>query len=99
MITRIKAIKDIIDKLMELNRVDDAAFTVHNPVHTKLGENYLAAARKGDFSPTFHEQQELEMYCRQEHRFDAKKQRIEWGEKNRDRVMEQFNKKSFGSID
>lgn len=85
--TRVQAAKNIVDHLMKEGRIDDAAFSSYNPMHCEYGIKYLGAHKIGNISLTHFEISEVEEYCRRNHGFDPKAQRIDWAKRNEDRVM------------
>jgi hypothetical protein len=79
--------KRIIKHLFERDRLSDAAFSAHNPLHTKEGQIMIGEARVGDvLSPE--QCKEMDRYCISLG-FDAGREREEWATKNYNRVMEE----------
>ena len=86
----IRACKAIIASLVRQKRYDDAAFTAHNPIHTKDGEVYMfLVARLGNVGVTKEQEKELDQYCTTLG-FNAERQRIEWDQNNYKRILEEY---------
>lgn len=94
---RLRATKEIIDRLMRAGRVDDAALSASNPMHTKLGVDYLFEARLGNVGLDFQEQQDADHYCITKHGFDARRQRLEWLRKNKEEILDRFRDSGLSS--